>query len=411
MSPTKPTVRCSSLDQLLECPGSRTLNERIRTLRAAAGLVPDPDDSGPHTWAGNWCHWEAARRLIRDHGAICTQGLPEHPSNIPADFQPSDFDRWCVEYYVSKVLDYVGPDMAIEVENELCYDLGPCFLSGHQDLFAISFDGRRGVGADLKRGANPVDPAAQNWQMSGYTVLDKIAYPDLEHMTYLIIQPGIPETDVTQRVSSMVLEGEELAMLPEFLAGRIVSALTSARSLSTGWRQCLYCLAANTYNCPALEAELEAMKMELTEAALEAVRIEPDNEKLGRWKIGQKLLTKHLESASDLLKERVAAAGGALVTEAGSFALRDHNLGRVIEPIEGWNRLCDIAEAHAKPEAAYKCITISPPDVIETIAELTGLPKKTKSKDPKVESAEKQFLAKFGDIAPMKSTKALVVTS
>lgn len=407
MSDPLPAIRCSSLDQLLECPGSRTLIERIRNLRVAAGLAPDPDDSGPQTWAGNWCHWEAARRLFRDHGAVCTQGLPER-ANVPADFQPTDFDYWCVEYYVSKVLDFIGPDMAIEVENELAFDIGPCVLSGHQDLFAISADGRRGVGVDLKRGANPVDPASQNWQMSGYTVLDRFAYPDLEHMTYLIVQPGIPETDITSRVTSMVLEGEELAMLPEFLGERIAVALENAFTLNTGWRQCLYCLAARTYNCPALDAELEAMKLEITKESVEAMKAEPDVEQLARWKIAQKLLAGRMDDASDLLKAHVIAAGGSLVTAAGSFAVKPRSGIRSIQTEAGWNRLCDIIE-NTPPKVGvtpYDCISLSASKVERAIQGVYGLPA-TSKKGP---SAESKFEELFGDITTTPVSQVLHVS-
>lgn len=405
----KPTIRCSSLDQLLECPGSRTLIGRIRELRAAAGLVPDPDDGGPQTWAGNWCHWEAARRLMKDYGALCTNGLPEWPQ-VPRDFKPTDFDHWCVEYYVSKVMEYVGPDMAIEVENELCYDLGPCLLSGHQDLFAISADGKRGIGADLKRGANAVDPAAENWQMTGYNTLDKLAYPSLEHMTYVICQPGVPETDVTHRVSTVALDGEELAMLPEFLAGRIADALARNLQLNTGWRQCFYCLARKTFNCPAVDEEMIDMTLEITQEALAAMKANPDPEKLARWKLAQKLLTKSMDEASDLLKEQVIAAGGSLVTKAGSFAVKPRNGIRAIEPEAGWNRLCDTIEnTPPKKEAVspYECISLSASKIERALQKVYDLPA-TSKKGP---SAESKFEELFGDITTTPVSQVLHVTS
>ena len=101
----KPVIRCSSLDQFLSCHGSRALLEAI-----GGGVRADDSDS----WEGSWCHYEAARRLVEEHGAIPpAYGLIK--PYIPADFEPSTYAHWYVDFYLREVLASAGAERAIEV--------------------------------------------------------------------------------------------------------------------------------------------------------------------------------------------------------------------------------------------------------------------------------------------------------
>ncbi len=243
MTPSKPVVRCSGLDQLLSCPGSATL---IRELGCKRG---DDTDS----WEGSYCHYEAAMRLVGNYGAIPPERGLERP-NIPADYQPAPHALRVVDYYVRSVLDSSGGNWAMEVEGELLAEFPAYWLSGHVDFLAINSDATELFFADLKTGIIPVDAAEQNEQILGYSTLLKLAWPSLKKITGRVVQPRLSEL-TGPRETEVILEGDQLEGIAAFLDGRINQALLNPMELSTGSHQCRWCSAS--LRCPAISAEIK----------------------------------------------------------------------------------------------------------------------------------------------------------
>lgn len=386
----KPYVRCSELNQLLSCNGSREVIKRVAKR----------DDSGkPQTRSGNWCHWEAARILIETHGAICPAGLSATPPD--PDYKPTSFDRWVVGYYIQNFLGLTEPGMAIEVENEMAYDIGPCYLSGHEDGLAINASATEAVNGDLKRGNNPVDPACTNWQILGYAALTKLAYPTLKKLTSAIIQPALIPDMGMDRVSIINIDEAELDLVVPFLASKITEAFANSRQLETGWKQCTYCPA--NLQCPALLAELEEMKLLLTDEALEQIKAQPDDSLLARWVLGRKLLTGRFDAANEILRERVFAAGGSLALPEGEFKTAPHFAPRKIETEKGWDRLCVLFDD--EPDRAYKCMKLSASEIEEQLGSKFKLPATSK----KQRTQKDEFNDRFGDITTREEGIKLIV--
>lgn len=305
------SLRCSELDRTLECPGSIVLAPMVDAR--------EPEDV---TETGTALHYLSATEIIKTLGA---SGVLEPAPNPWPNLKAS---RWISDYYWRHVCDNCPADFSLEVEAGLSYEFDDFILSGHIDCVAVSPDGTQAIGWDLKTGYDAVDSADQNWQILGYIVALKRAYPALTKCTFFVIQPRNDEDEGFQRESKVVVDDLTGAM--DGLVKRIQQAIASTDTLSTGRKQCTYCPASN--QCPAIIQLREEMKMKLTAAALAGIKKTPDDATLADWAIAAKTLSKPIEDVMDLAKERINAQGnitapdGTMITaksSGGSYTVDD----------------------------------------------------------------------------------------
>lgn len=380
----KPHIRCSSLDQILGCPGSRTL---------VAALGCERTDEA-EAWDGIWVHAETARRLVNAHGAVPPPtGLP--PTRLPENYVPPPFMRWMPDYLVQRVMEHAGADRAIEVESELSCEFEDFILTGHCDVSTIDADATELCFDDYKAGINVVDQADQNWQTAGYAALFVLQWPTLKKITGRIIQPRLA---AEERISEMVLEGEQLAGIVSFLEGRIKQALANPMLLETGQKQCRWCPAAT--RCPALEAEENEMKITLTKESLAALVAEPEPQALARVAIAKKLLEPRFKTASEALKDYMETHPGEIVTPDGTVLTLKDRAGQreITDKQAAFHKLAGhYEEGERTPgsggstltfvpglldeSAVLECVKFSIPALEEKAAEALSLPLDSKKGD------------------------------
>lgn len=296
------TVRCSELDRVLLCNGSITL----------APLVNDRQ--GDESFEGVALHWLAHERIQKELGATGEIG-PKPP--IPASVK---FSIWIADFYFRTVRDIVPANWSLECECALAYELNGFSLSGHIDDIAISPDATEAIGFDLKTGYAPVDIAECNEQILGYLILLVIAYPTLRKATFYIVQPRNDEDEGFPRISDVTVEGDTLAALRASLECRMNKAIANRLEVNTGVKQCAWCSAAT--QCPAAIAERELMKVQLTPEMLANIKREPDDATLAEWVIAKKVLSRPLEDATELVKERIRQAGYVQTREGGTIRMK-----------------------------------------------------------------------------------------
>jgi len=327
-----PTIRASSLDRVLSCPGSLTVNAVVKQREG---------DDGDE---GTWCHWISAQRMKVELGAIGDIGAQPRG--------PFPHSTWISDYYVRHVMEVVPAPYSLECEAALAYQFeadeprtitvidwidgrpvlreelyAGFILSGHIDCLALSPDATHAIGWDLKTGYDPVDCADSNWQILGYCVLLKRAYPGLLSVTFYIVQPRNDEDDGYERVSVVTITDLDAATAT--LATKIADAISRPLELNTTIKGCKFCVGCS---CPAIRAEQEKMKLTMTEEALAGLKAEPDDETLAEFAIGAKLLAKPTEDAKALLNARldkvaqIVGADGTVitrVTQRGAWSVND----------------------------------------------------------------------------------------
>lgn len=377
------TLRASSLDRILACPGSMTLCARV----APRG--------GDEATEGTALHWLAHAQMVKDMAAAGDPGpTPPIPKAVA-------FSSWIVDYYVRTVRETVPPDWSLEVEAAMAYDLGGFTLSGHIDSIAMSPDATEAIGFDLKTGYDPVDIAEENWQVLSYAVLLLRAYPTLRKITFFIVQPRNDEDAGLQRVSSVIIEGDVLANAERVLVGRINDALGRAHEVETSLKACKWCAAALV--CPAQIKLRELMKATLTEEFLATLRQTPDDAALAEWVMSGRMVNRPIEDATELLKERVRAAG-TLALEGVSVTIKSKP-GRYTfpDPVAFYRA----TRQRLPDDTAYaETVTPSVTKLKEKLAEATGLPKTSK----KGESVESLFAQEFRPLCEQSTSEQLVFT-
>ncbi len=351
MSDRRRQFRCSQLPQLMACPGSALLRERVK-----------PSKSGAVAALGTWCHWMAATELVREHGATPPEaGLPEPP--MRAGWKPTGFDLWMIRFYVAEVLDRVGADMALEVEAEFKHSFARFDLSGHIDTFGITADATEAIGFDLKTGSVVVDEAKDNAQVLGYIVLLALAYPTLRKITFAVVQPRNHEDDGEQRVSMITLEGEQIAQAVAYVERTLNTAIDEEMTVnSDGGKQCRYCPAA--LQCPAVEADLSHMKMTLTPEYLNGIAAEPTIDRLLAVALAGRKLSPLLKDAADILKQRIRDKGEQTVDGYRVFVQSQPGIRVVTDNAKARVQLGDL------PDALFdRCYQFKPGEIEEVLAE------------------------------------------
>lgn len=401
---SKPKVRCSSLDQLLSCPGSKTLVEALGCARSEESTAYD----------GNYIHHEAARRLVNAHGAIPPEGgLP--PPDLPENYSPPPFLRWVPDWCVHRVLETAGADTAIEVESELAFEFDEFTLTGHCDASVVNADATELVFTDYKTGIVPVDAAEANWQIAGYSVLFKKQWPSLRKITGRIAQPRMA---AEERVSEVVLEGEQLEGAAAFLEGKIKAALANPMMLETGQKQCRWCDAA--LRCPALEKETELMKLEITKEEIERLKAEPEAQALARIAVAKKLLEPRFKTGSELLKALMEQTGTAITMPDGTvLTLKDragireitdkseafHRLAGYVKEVPGDPAKLEFVPGLLEEGQVLECVKFSIPDLEAKAAEVLSLPLESE----KTESGKSKIADTIGEFVQQPTRRVLSI--
>lgn len=311
----KPTLRSSELDRALACPGSLTL------VPLVAERVSDEGNEGTAI------HAAVAARIVGELGAE----VPDFDDRPLPAVNPRS--QWIVDSCFRTAQEMIPQGWSIQVECAMAYEFGGHFnLSGHVDCLAISPDGESAIGFDWKSGYRPVDVAEQNEQACGYMMLMRRAYPSLKKIAFVIHQPRNDEDEGFPRTSSVALGGDsdELEDFHDSWGQRILNALRAPMQLDTGRTQCRFCPVS--YQCPAIQAELELMKHTLTAEEVATLKKQPDPAKVGDFIISARTLKEPIEGATELLHELidkngyVDSGGGIRITrkiEKGSYEVTD----------------------------------------------------------------------------------------
>lgn len=384
-----PKIRCSSLDKILTCTGSPTLEALL-----GAAIV----DDGGHAvqWAGSWCHHHSARRLRDEFGAI---GEPD-PLTIPETFQPSGYDEWVVEWYVNRVTRLVPSNWATFIEREVkrVFPLPrpvtmtdpttgqPVLvthfeLTGHIDHSAVSPCRTQAIIDDLKRGYEVVDAAEFNWQVAGYCALLEGEIPTLTKALLRIHQPAAPERTTEAPVTN-------IKALVSALVNAVNVALEKPYTLTTG-KACKYCKAAvarvgdKFFVCPTLKKDLLTMQETLTKDMIDSLANFADLQDFGE-------LTSHVRKLQYPSKRLIDTFKAALEAAGGKAELKDGTIAQIIEE-EGPRKIADVQTAHEQLSgrvgihAAWKTLEMSIGSVEEQLV-AAGMQKT--SKKPGVENAK-----------------------
>lgn len=352
----KPVIRCSGLDRLLTCPGSRTLERRLNEIAMdfTFGLSGDA-----MTWRGNWCHWMSACQLVWNHGAI-VDGELEKPA-IPSTWSPQPWDERTVEWYVSNVVALTPPDHAIFVERRFTHEFPRFTLTGQLDVYTISPDGTEFTIDDNKTGPNEVDHAENNWQLAGYGALLKLKHPTLKRGKLRIFQREA-EVQITE------VEVDDLDILVEFIEGKINAALDSYLDLETAYKACRLCPCATAvteidgearFFCPAYHEEVKRMKLTLTPEQVSALNVTTELRQLAEVAALGRAVVGPTERLLKTLKERIDAEG--------EVTLSDGSTVRVIEE-DGRRSVTAPKVAHALLSSKIAAVTGSTPEDADDVA-------------------------------------------
>jgi hypothetical protein len=311
MRKPKPRIRCSELDRILSCPGSRLLNEIVELPVSQDGIE------------GSAIHYEVAWRIVNElAGSQPDGGLP-YPEGVPPGYKIPSYSAWIVDWCF-RCLEHVPANWVVEVETALEWEFDRFILTGHIDVPTTSPDGLEADDYDWKTGINPVEPAESNEQVAGYMVLRRLNY-GIEKARFTIAQPRNNEDQGDQRESHVELVGAEaLDRLVASLEARVNSALDRQMELESG-KQCKYCVGLA---CPVLRKLKDLMKMTLTPQGLGEIRKTMPDAELVDLVADARTLKKPINDAEEILKERLA--GG--VTLHGT----DGRTAKVVESPGGY---------------------------------------------------------------------------
>lgn len=352
----KPVIRCSSLDRLLNCHGSRTLEPRV---------APRTGDEGAEGTAG---HYLVARRLI-DEIAARNGGV-----KTPAKQIIPKISEWIVAWFLRVVREEIPETYALTVEDEFAYEFDRFVLVGHQDITGVNAAGTDFIGLDEKWGYKPVLPAEFNWQVMGYLALAKLAYPALTRARYAIGQPRNSEEDGFPRLSWVELDGAGLDACVASLEAKVNEALDDPFTVSSGLSQCAWCPVG--IQCPAMRKELEFMQATLTPESIEAIKAQPDDKLLADIVISSRTASRSLDDAEKLLKERIGTDGHAVSSEGIRVTLKIEGGQYAVTDPEG---ALKAVKAVVPEDRLPHVIKYSSDRLIDEIAAAQNIPKGGKS--------------------------------
>jgi hypothetical protein len=394
----KPVIRCSGLDRLLFCSGSRELENRLRAALAEIVDLSDGVEGDEMTWRGNWCHWKSASILVRDHGAVAVDGL--EPPSLPAGWAPDKWDERSAEWFVNNAIAETPEDHAIFVEHRLTIEFPRFWLTGQIDSYSTNPDGTEFIICDQKSGPNEVDHAEENWQLMGYAVLLKRHLANAKRGTLKILQRAatIPITSA---------EVEDLDLLAPYLEEKINAALDAALALETGYKACRLCPCIEF--CPALELEIIRLKLLLTKEQLDALKVTPDLRQLAEVAAQGRAVAGPITRLLAALKARVAAEGPVVLKDGTSVSIEEGLGDRSITNVKV--AFAFVSEKLIPPgmpdevgeDAAWDTLRMSLGDVEDKLVN-TGMQRT--SKKPDVPNAERWIKDNLGHLItrPKQST-------
>lgn len=331
----RPTIRASDLDRVLSCNGSLTLVPMV---------APRESDEGDE---GTYLHWLIAKRLIEELGATAPEGgLP--PPDVPAGYKLPANAAWIVHWAVRRIQERVPVNWSLLVEVPLAYAFPDWDNSGHIDWLAISPDATEAIGGDYKTGRDPVDPADNNWQTFDYMCLAKRAWPSLRIISFEIDQPRVTEEDDVARISTSILEGDNLEVANETLDAAVRTAIENRHELNTG-KQCAYCIGCS---CPAIR---KLMKLQITPELLAEVTHTPSDAVLGDFVADGRLLAKPLKDATELLHARLDTKPEVVTGAGQTFTRKIERSGyEITEPVPFFQLAKSILLTDERMAAVYK---------------------------------------------------------
>lgn len=275
----KPEIRCSELDRILTCNGSRRMNTLVSRRAGDEGA------------AGTRIHAHIANALV---------------GKLQTIFLSNRFDQWVADYCIHEVMHNVPSDWSLECEGEYAYHFEQFILTGHPDAIGINPEVTEAIGWDYKTGSVSVDPAEMNEQVLGYIALLLRAYPSLRKVTFKIVQPRNDEDEGFERVSQVVITFTDQANVDAFVEGfelRVNEAIANDLEVNSGRKQCRYCDAV--LQCPAIHLEIEEMKAKLTPEVLARIAQTPDDALLADMVVAGRTVAAASEQAERILHARL----------------------------------------------------------------------------------------------------------
>lgn len=390
----KPVIRCSGLDRLLHCHGSRTLEQRLKDFVDGLMDFSDGLDGDAMTWRGNWCHWDSARRLVQDHGAIAVDGL-DAPV-LPANWQPTPWDERTSQWYVDNVVELTPPDHAIYVERRFTIEFPRFVLTGQLDTYTVNPDVTEFTIDDDKTGPSEVDHAELNWQLTGYAVLLKKALPTLKKGKLRILQKEA-ENPITE------VEVDQLDGLSDYLENAINAALDARLELQTGYKACRLCPCIEF--CPALRKEIEAMKHLLTEEELAALVVTPDRRQLAEVAVRGRAIAGPIARLLKTLKERVELEGSVVLADGTSVRVIEENGRREVTAPKV--AFAFVSQKFGDDDVAWKTMSMSLGTLEDELVE-AGMQRK--SVKPEKETAQSWIKKTLGHLIVQKKQKELKIS-
>jgi len=386
-SPAKPIIRCSELEQVLSCPGSIVLKRLVRSRAGSEGFE------------GTVLHYRIAAQLMAELGASSGNATGLIPPNVPAGFKLSKGSEWIIRYCVALVRHAAPPGDSLEVEAPFAYSFDRWTLSGHLDVSCIDQEATRAAGWDWKTGRKPVSPAVCNSQALGYIVLQKRAWPTLQQAEFSIVQPLNNEDEGDERITTTQVEGAKLDACVKYLDEQVCDALDRSGEVISGLAQCDWCPVG--IQCPAIQAEIEAMKINLTPEMLAKITKEPNDALLGDMVIAARTIWRAVDDAERLLHARLDKVP-QITSGAGVQITRTVMGGRytVLDPVAFYAGLKTIADEDKIAAVLSYPVT----RIKDLIAEEMDIPKTGKAEL----TAESVFQGKFGPLVEQTKRRQLI---
>jgi len=364
----KPRFRCSELARVVACPGSKVLRSLI------------PDKGSDIATLGNGIHYQIAKRFIEEHGAV--GDLEESHSAIPIP----DSKSWVVDNLVNRALPRLPSDFALAVEDEFEVDFGSFILTGHIDLYGVREDGQVVKGWDWKTGYIFQDAADNNLQVAGYVALLGMSYPDADYIEFEVSQPLALVDSSEQRFSTVELKSRAAVDATiAYIKKEIETVIENKNKLSTGVKQCEYCIGLA---CPAQQKLKNKMELLLEEGMLEKVG-ELTSEALSDLARNAKVLGASLDAVLTETKSRLTNGQVMRCSDGAVWTTKERGgTYEILKPMELFDGIAGII-GEEKTKAIAK-VSIS--DARESVGEALDLPKTSKKGD----SADAVLKERFG---------------
>jgi len=283
----KPTVRCSSLPRLDNCPGSRAAESNIK------GTTSEAAESG------TTIH-HALAVFAKMPEALANADNAEYAiESVIKSEKLEDRNEFVFRWFANVVYATIaerGGALEIITEKKLSLDLGPATLEGSPDLMILTPEGLDVF--EYKTGMADQDTADEHLQGQGYTVLatDALAKESARlHVLAAGNEKGENHTFTDyDHISLDITSGYIKEVIEEALGGN------PSRTVSL--EACRYCKAAGTQFCPESVQAVEkfegnVIKMNDPIAVFNALQPAQRTETLERAQLVYKIAEKIVKAA------------------------------------------------------------------------------------------------------------------